>query len=174
MVKIELELIKEHHLEAICALANNPNISRTSGVPDNCQPEHVQAWIQTTHAPQGEEMHFVIWYNSDIVGCCILKKICYQARTAELSYWIGEPYWGKGIASQAATFALRIAFEVLHLEQVDAHFLKHNNQVSAAILYKLGFKPDPNREDLPVSGRFNIFEGDLWSFVSLPRAGATA
>lgn len=169
MLKIELELINEHHLEAICVLANNPNISRTSGVPDNCQLEHVYSWIHSTHAPKSEEMHFVIVSEEGVIGCCILKKINYHIQSAELSYWVGEPYWGKGLTQKAAKYALQFAFESLNLAKVDAHYLKHNNAASGSVLSKLGFVPDNSRKDLPVDGRFKTFTGDVWTFVSITR-----
>jgi RimJ/RimL family protein N-acetyltransferase len=57
---------------------------------------------------------------------------------AELGYWIGEPYWGKGFVSEAAHAAVAYAFTELELSKLVAgHFL--GNEGSRKILLKLGF-----------------------------------
>jgi RimJ/RimL family protein N-acetyltransferase len=57
----------------------------------------------------------------------------------ELGYWLGEPYWNRGYASEAA-FALRdYAFERLKLPRMVAgHYA--DNHASGRILTKIGFR----------------------------------
>jgi [ribosomal protein S5]-alanine N-acetyltransferase len=62
-----------------------------------------------------------------------------QHRHAELGYWLGVPYWGKGYATEAAREMLRYGFEVLHLHRIFASHFKHN-PVSGRILKKLGMR----------------------------------
>jgi [ribosomal protein S5]-alanine N-acetyltransferase len=58
---------------------------------------------------------------------------------AELGYWLGVPYWGKGYATEAAREMLRYGFEDLHLHRIFAsHF--NNNPASGRILKKLGMR----------------------------------
>jgi [ribosomal protein S5]-alanine N-acetyltransferase len=56
---------------------------------------------------------------------------------AELAYWIGREYWGRGYATEAALAALRYGFEGLRLNRIYADCLARNTQ-SARILRKLG------------------------------------
>lgn len=58
---------------------------------------------------------------------------------AELGYWIGVPYWGKGIASEAATEMVRYGFENLGLNRIFA-CCHSGNVASRRILEKLGMK----------------------------------
>jgi [ribosomal protein S5]-alanine N-acetyltransferase len=58
---------------------------------------------------------------------------------AELGYWLGAAYWGKGYATEAAREMLRYGFENLHLHRVFASHFKHN-AASAKILLKLGMR----------------------------------
>lgn len=58
---------------------------------------------------------------------------------AELGYWLGVPYWGKGYATEAAHEMLRYGFEDLQLHRIFAsHF--NNNPASGRILKKLGMR----------------------------------
>ena len=56
---------------------------------------------------------------------------------AEIGYWIGIPYWGKGIASEAAREVIRYGFEELKLHRIFAICFA-GNQASLRILEKLG------------------------------------
>jgi RimJ/RimL family protein N-acetyltransferase len=62
-----------------------------------------------------------------------------QHRHAELGYWLGVPYWGKGYATEAAREMLRYGFEDLHLHRIYASHFKHN-LASGRILVKLGMR----------------------------------
>jgi RimJ/RimL family protein N-acetyltransferase len=57
----------------------------------------------------------------------------------ELGYWLGEPYWNRGYASEAATALRDFAFSGLKLPAIVAgHFA--DNHASGRILAKLGFR----------------------------------
>lgn len=58
---------------------------------------------------------------------------------AEVGYWIGVPYWGRGYATEAARAVVGFAFETLHLNRVFAlHFT--TNPASGRVLEKLGMQ----------------------------------
>src|ERR1700741_1538158 len=47
---------------------------------------------------------------------------------AQCGYWIAEPFWGKGIATEATTAALKFGFETLNLHKIYAtHFTDNPN-----------------------------------------------
>jgi len=56
---------------------------------------------------------------------------------AELGYWLGVPYWGKGYATEAARELMRHGFEELGLHRIFASHFKHN-PASGRVLKKLG------------------------------------
>jgi [ribosomal protein S5]-alanine N-acetyltransferase len=60
-----------------------------------------------------------------------------QHQHAELGYWLGVLYWGKGYATEAAAEMMRYGFEVLQIHRICASFFK-GNQASGRILKKLG------------------------------------
>jgi len=60
-------------------------------------------------------------------------------RRAELGYWIGVPYWGKGYATEAARAVVEYGFGTLRLHRIFAsHFA--NNPASARVLRKIGMR----------------------------------
>ncbi len=61
-----------------------------------------------------------------------------DSSTLELGYWLGEPYWGQGYASEAGRTALTHAFEVLGAKRIVAGAITENAG-SRKILEKLGF-----------------------------------
>jgi len=60
-------------------------------------------------------------------------------RRAELGYWIGLPFWGKGYATEAATSVVSFGFDTLRLHRIYAfHFA--GNLASKRVLEKIGMR----------------------------------
>lgn len=166
---MKLELIHPKHSQSLLQLADDPRIAQSSGVPPNCSKDDVQEWINSSLKVPPAEMHYVLIAEDKLLGCCILKKIDWYTREAELSYWLGVDYWGKGLGSAAAQLMTKVAFEILGMEVLNSHYLKLGNAPSGRILAKLGFEPDARKQDLPAEGRFLQHDGDVWTFVKLQR-----
>lgn len=74
-----------------------------------------------------------------IIGFCGFR---HEPRTAEaeLVYGIAPPYWGQGLATEAAEGALRHAFETLALDEVIAG-TDAPNLASLRVMEKVGMTP---------------------------------
>jgi RimJ/RimL family protein N-acetyltransferase len=96
---MKLELMQGSHVEAVARLASASDISNTSGVPKNCNIDDVKLWCIDSQISGAQEMHFVVSESDNIYGCCILKKINRDNGSAELAYWLGVDFWGKGIGT---------------------------------------------------------------------------
>ena len=60
-----------------------------------------------------------------------------EHRCAEMGYWIGVPYWGRGYCTEAAGAVLRYGFEVAGLNRIHAvHF--GSNPASGRVMQKVG------------------------------------
>lgn len=57
---------------------------------------------------------------------------------ADLAFWVGRPFWGRGIATAAVLAATSHAFDSLGLERVQA-FVYDWNAASSHVLEKAGF-----------------------------------
>jgi RimJ/RimL family protein N-acetyltransferase len=60
-------------------------------------------------------------------------------RRAELGYWIGVPFWGRGYATEAARAAVAFGFETLRLNRIYAHHFA-GNTASQRVLEKIGMR----------------------------------
>jgi RimJ/RimL family protein N-acetyltransferase len=85
-----------------------------------------------------EQAVFAIEAESEPVIGAIGLVIAGADRRAELGYWIGLPFWGRGYATEAARAVVAFGFEKLGLDRIHAiHFA--NNPASGRVLAKAGF-----------------------------------
>jgi RimJ/RimL family protein N-acetyltransferase len=83
---------------------------------------------------------FAIEVGSEAVGSVSLKLGSdIERRSAELGYWLGEAYWGRGIVSAAVTAVTAYAFRDLDLLRVFAVPFARN-AASARVLERAGYQ----------------------------------
>jgi RimJ/RimL family protein N-acetyltransferase len=73
-----------------------------------------------------------------LVGAISLR-IELSHRRAELGYWIGAPYWGRGYATEAARAMVAFGFEKLSLQRIYAHHFTRN-PASGRVMAKVGMR----------------------------------
>jgi ribosomal-protein-alanine N-acetyltransferase len=83
---------------------------------------------------------FAIDYKGDLAGCAglVLQTDVYRL-SAEIGYWIGEPYWGLGIATNAVELLAEYGFSQLGLVRIYSGVFDFN-AASRRVLDKAGFK----------------------------------
>ena len=59
--------------------------------------------------------------------------------SAELGYWLGKPFWGRGIITEAARAMTGYGFETIGLLRIDAG-VKAGNAASVRVLEKVGYR----------------------------------
>jgi [ribosomal protein S5]-alanine N-acetyltransferase len=84
-------------------------------------------------------VNFAIEYNGTLAGGIglILNGDVY-VRSAEVGYWIGEPYWGLGIATEALRQMVHHSFIYFDIVRLYAEVFE-NNKASMRVLEKNGF-----------------------------------
>lgn len=89
---------------------------------------------------ENPKLTFAIGYGDEFAGVIgfVVQKDVYRL-SAELGYWIGEPYWGKGIASRAVELATEYGFAQLGLVRIFAAVFEYNS-VSRRVLEKNGYR----------------------------------
>ena len=74
----------------------------------------------------------------ELIGCVGLHPNVTHRR-AEIGYWVGVSYWGKGYCTEAGQEILRFGFEDLGLNAITCgHFV--GNTASQRVMEKLGIK----------------------------------
>ena len=75
-------------------------------------------------------------------------------KRAELGYWIGVPFWSRGLATEAASAAVAFGFETLCLHRIFAHHFS-GNTASQRVLEKIGMRHEGrSREHIRKWDRF--------------------
>jgi ribosomal-protein-alanine N-acetyltransferase len=140
--QIALEPIAQSHHDAIQDLASDPEVAATTPLPHPYPENGATNFIAhaTQARAQGTAYHYAILERGRCVGVCGLKDIDATRRSAEAGYWLGRPYWGRGIATAALRLLVGIARLDLGLRRITAHTLEHNER-SVRVLEKLGFRP---------------------------------
>ena len=91
----------------------------------------------------GQPVHFAIRTGDDaLIGGCGLNDFeIGKCHRAEVGYWLGMPFWGRGIMTAVVKRACRHAFEEFGLVKITAH-VSLNNPASARVLEKCGFQQE--------------------------------
>lgn len=102
----------------------------------------VAALIEAQKAGKG--FHWVAIHAEQIVGLVSLIDVrwqhrCWTLNRAELAYWIGLPYQGKGYATEAAAAIAEFGFNKLHLHKIRVYHAS-DNPASGRTIEKLGFR----------------------------------
>lgn len=122
-------------------LASHPLIAATTlRIPHPYEEGMAEAWIASTQErwAAGDGYHFaiVLRETAELIGSIGLT-VQREWERAELGYWIGVPYWGRGYATEAAKETLRYGFRELGLHRIHASVFA-NNPASARVLEKAG------------------------------------
>ncbi len=121
--------------ERLASLANNAAVARMSArIPHPYGLADATGFLD--HVEVGEEKVFAIEHRDDgLVGMIGLHDT--GGLGPEIGYWLGEPYWGRGLATEAAQAVLGWAAGAGRRCVVSSHFA--DNPASGAVLIKAGF-----------------------------------
>lgn len=102
-----------------------------AAVLDNDNPDHARPYAIEARDEPGR-----------MIGCIGVEPHSVEggvlSKVAEFGYWIGEPYWGRGLVSEAAFAMLPMSFENGGYAKLTAGYLDGNG-ASARVLEKCGF-----------------------------------
>lgn len=98
-----------------------------------------QAWIRLAGLP-GASVHLAIEVDGDAVGGIgAIAGVGIGERTADFGYWLGEPVWGRGIATAAARAFLARLMADARFARLEAPVFAWN-PASMRVLEKVGFR----------------------------------
>lgn len=128
---------------AVAALCADREIAATTlFIPHPYTLADAQRWLATHSAAwaSGTGAMFAVTLASDgtLVGAIGLHPNRDHNR-AELGYWIGKSFWGRGYATEAARAVTRWGFERLGLERIFAYHFA-SNPASGRVIEKIGMK----------------------------------
>ena len=140
---IHLRKPEKEDASQIARLMNNRNIwnNLRDFVPHPYQEKDALEFISNCQN-EDPSVTFAIEYESQLCGVIglILQKDVFRV-SAELGFWIGEPYWGRGIATAAIKEMVNYGFKTFDLRRMYAGVFE-GNIGSMRALEKAGFEKE--------------------------------
>ena len=122
-------------------LANNPKISINlrDGFPNPYTLTDAENFLEK-YAKLESSQIFAIEFNGVYVGNIGLHKgTDVYRKSAEIGYFLGEPYWNMGIMTQAINLICDFGFKTMDIVRIHAGIFEFN-PASMRVLEKCGFK----------------------------------
>ena len=167
--RLILRLWKETDAEECYRYAKDPHVGPAAGWPVHSSVENSRQIIRDV-LMKPETYAIVLKETGLPVGSIGLhhNDLAKKEDEAELGYWIGVPYWGRGFVPEAARELLRHAFEDLKLNRVWCGYYDGNLK-SKRVQEKLGFQYQWTSEEVPVpqlgetrKGYVNLLTKEEW------------
>jgi len=138
--RLHLRPWQAQDLEALCRMADNPKVSHflRDAFPTPYTREDGIAWLRACYAEKIPYNFAIVLDEQLIGGIGIHPFIDVYRKNAEVGYWLGEEYWGQGLASEAVQAVVDWGFEFFSLNKVVAGIFE-GNEASMRVLEKAGF-----------------------------------
>lgn len=167
--RLHLRPVRVEDAPAFRRLADNPKITRMTGSFPSPFPLRSVEGLLTIFAARmaiGRAAKWSIFHDGKFVGAVGLTKI---ENGWDIGYWIGEPYWGQGFATEAVRAVLG------HVRSCDPEAtikacVFTDNPASARMLERYGFRRSPQ-----LCSGFSMSRGrkaPIWNFTLPPAAKA--
>jgi RimJ/RimL family protein N-acetyltransferase len=127
-------------VRSLVRYADNPNVARNlkDRFPSPYRAADARAWIKRV-SRETPPTSFAIVVDGEAVGGVGLElgRDVFR-RSAEIGYWLGEPFWGRGIATEALGAMTDYAFEQFDICRLEAGVFEWN-PASRRVLEKAGY-----------------------------------
>lgn len=124
--------------DKVAGLANNRKIAEmTATIPHPYTVQDALDWITGSYGAEGLTLAICRKADGEFIGCCGYSVT--EAGTAEIGYWIGEPYWNQGYATEAVRAMIDHLFTATGHQTLTAG-CRVSNEPSRAVLDKCGFQ----------------------------------
>ena len=134
--RLVLRAPRRSDIKAIAVLANDRRIAaNTARIPHPYAIEDAEQFIAAVNKREGEAC-FAVTLDGAPIGVC---SVDLREDGPELGYWLGVPFWGRGLATEAARALIDHAFGDLEHETLISG-ARVNNPASRRVLEKCGFQ----------------------------------
>lgn len=165
---------REEDAQDLYACAKDPDIGPPAGWPPHKGVEDSRKII--TAVLSVPETYAVCLRDGSPIGSISLKlkgstDMTDREDECELGYWLGKPWWGRGLISEAAGELLRYAFEELNMRAVWCGYYE-GNEKSRRVQEKLGFVHHHTTENVDVAllgekrtGHVSLLTKERWRIM---------
>jgi RimJ/RimL family protein N-acetyltransferase len=126
--------------ESLTQHANNRKVwlSLRDKFPHPYTTEDAREFLETTVKCEPITIFCIEVNGAAVGGIGLHLGIDVHRHTAELGYWLGEQFWGRGIMTEAVGVFTHFCFDKFSLRRIYAEPFA-NNRASARVLEKSGF-----------------------------------
>jgi [ribosomal protein S5]-alanine N-acetyltransferase len=145
--RLLLRPLAEPDAPALYTACSNPNLTAFTLFETHTTPEVSANFIKTyalpnyavaTPDPLAITLNNAL--NGELIGCCGGRWTEIRCNNSiEVGYWIAEPHWGHGYATEALRALVPYLFATLSPRRIQAHCMT-TNRPSARVLQKAGFQ----------------------------------
>jgi RimJ/RimL family protein N-acetyltransferase len=134
--RLSLRTPSHNDVTAMVALAGDRRVAEnTARIPHPYTAADAVGLLASINQTGGETV-FAIERDGALIGTCGLDP---RQDGAELGYWLGVPFWGRGYATEAARAMIDYAFSKLGYELLSSG-ARVSNPASRRVLEKCGFQ----------------------------------
>jgi ribosomal-protein-alanine N-acetyltransferase len=129
-------------IEPFSQICANPKVMRYIGNGKPLNKEEVRTavtnWIDLYEKQGYGLLALTLKENNQLIGFCgLLHQTVDEENFIELGYRLDEPFWGKGIATEAALAIKKYAFDQLQISTLIS-IINHKNEASKKVALKIG------------------------------------
>ncbi|MCO6180503.1 MULTISPECIES: GNAT family N-acetyltransferase [Ciceribacter] len=132
----------EEDIDALSHLANNAAVATmVSRMPHPYTAKDAADFVRRSNLGEIGKCVYAITKteNGTFLGCCGLEPHQNDPETLEIGYWLGQPYWNQGYATEAAHALIDMAFRTREIRFIDAR-CRVTNIGSRRVIQKCGFQ----------------------------------
>lgn len=145
---------------ALAALANNKAVHKwLARLPHPYTEEDARKFISEMVRSDREHGFAITLDGTTLIG---LTSLMFHGGLPEIGYWLGEPYWGRGLMTESVSAMMRAAARA-GARRIRAR-IKRGNRGSRRVLEKTGFRHIEDRmgivaPDAGIAMSYFVWEG---------------
>jgi RimJ/RimL family protein N-acetyltransferase len=141
--RLRLRPFRPDDASVVQRLVGDPAVASTTlNIPHPYLDGMAESWIAghaaTFSAGEAAVYAVELAATNELVGAVALRIVPEHAK-AEVGYWVGKPFWGRGYCSEAVDRLLQYGFEDRGLHRIYAHHLTRN-PASGRVMQKVGMQ----------------------------------
>ncbi len=125
LLQLSRATIRSWHPEDAASLARHANNRRVwlnlrDGFPHPYTLDHAVSYIEMAMSRKPETLFAICVDDEAVGGIGVTIRTDIERLSTELGYWLGEPFWGKGIVTEAVSAITRYAMQQFGLVRIYA------------------------------------------------------
>ncbi|NIJ54862.1 GNAT family N-acetyltransferase [Dyadobacter arcticus] len=139
---VTLQPFEQEMATRLAELANNPKIvaKMRDNFPHPYSISDAYFWISFCNNQKNNQNVFraILYHNEFVGGIGVLRGEDIYRNNAEIGYWLGEPYWGLNIMTEAVQQMTAWTFDNTDITRLSAGIFE-TNPASMKVLEKAGY-----------------------------------